>query len=947
MSALLSLNEIRKGFLNYFVNNDHREVRSSPLVPHNDPTLMFVNSGMVQFKNVFTGLDKRDYVRATSSQRCIRAGGKHNDLENVGYTARHHTFFEMLGNFSFGDYFKEEAIYYAWELLTKDFGLPKDKLYATIYHTDDEAYGYWKKISGFSDDKIIRIKTNDNFWSMGDTGPCGPCSEIFYDHGDHIFGGLPGTKDQDGDRYIEIWNMVFMQYEQVDKDTRINLPKQSIDTGMGLERVSAVMQGVHDNYDTDLFTSLIAASESISGKKSEGEFKFSHRIIADHLRSAAFLIADGVMPSNEGRGYVLRRIMRRAMCQAHLLGMKDPMMHLLVPELVNLMGVAYPELTRAEDLVRETLRSEEERFKVTLDRGLKLLDSAMGHCEEDPRSDAAIPGSRRDVFLDSSKNSEIAASSSTPRNNVLSGDTAFKLYDTFGFPLDLTQAILRPKNISVDIEGFDRNMLEQKEKARKAWSGSGESKTDAIWFELYQKYGATEFLGYNFNKAEGKVLTLLQSGKEVQEITEVGATFLLLANQTPFYGESGGQMGDIGYIMSEGHCEEIQRYTGQSQDLGGISLGIASSSLTPRNDAEKTPRNEGFIIEVIDTKKYLGSLNLHSCVLKKGSISQNSNIILEIDTDYRNNLRKHHSATHILHLVMRQVLGSHISQKGSLVAHDKLRFDISHNKQITKDEIFKIELMVNKIIMQNASSSTKLMSIDDAITSGAMALFGEKYDEEVRVVRIGDDSVELCGGTHVKSAGDIGLFKITSESAIAAGVRRVEAVCGFAALDYVQKFEDLVTNVSNKLNVPTCDLSEKVDTLLTANKSLEKELTIAKMSLSKVSDEDYKGAHQSGNMRIVLKIFDNLDAKVMRSCAEDAVHNFNDLVSIYLSNNDGKLSIIVSVSKNLSKDVSAVDIANKISAVYGGHGGGGKATLAQAGGIWKNGIKEEVLELLV
>jgi alanyl-tRNA synthetase len=867
MSTPLSLNDIRKGFLNYFVNNDHKEVRSSPLVPHNDPTLMFVNSGMVQFKNVFTGLDKRDYVRATSSQRCIRAGGKHNDLENVGYTARHHTFFEMLGNFSFGDYFKEEAIYYAWELLTKDFGLSKDKLYATIYHTDDEAYGYWKKISGFSDDKIIRIKTNDNFWSMGDTGPCGPCSEIFYDHGDHIFGGLPGTKDQDGDRYIEIWNMVFMQYEQIDKDTRINLPKQSIDTGMGLERVSAVMQGVHDNYDTDLFKSLIAASESISGKKSDGEFKFSHRIIADHLRSSAFLIADGVMPSNEGRGYVLRRIMRRAMCQAHLLGMKDTMMHLLVPELVNLMGAAYPELTRAQDLVRETLRSEEERFKTTLDRGLKLLDSEI-----------------------------------TEETNILSGDTAFKLYDTFGFPLDLTQAILRPKNITVDIEGFEHNMLQQKEKARKAWAGSGESKTDAIWFELYQKYGATEFLGYNFDKAEGKVLTLLQSGKEVSEVTEVGATFLLLANQTPFYGESGGQMGDIGTIISE----------------------------------------SGIEIEVIDTKKYLGSLNLHSCILKKGKIAIDTNIILEIDTNYRNNLRKHHSATHILHFVMKQVLGNHISQKGSLVAHDKLRFDISHNKQITKDEILKIEQMVNSIIMQNAASSTKLMSIDDAINSGAMALFGEKYDEEVRVVQIGDESIELCGGTHVKYAGDIGLFKITSESAIAAGIRRIEAVCGFAALEYLQKFEDLVANISGKLNVPAVDLSEKLDALLLANKSLEKELSAAKISLSKVSDEDYKNAHQSNNIRIVSKIFDNLDAKVMRSCAEDAARRFNDLVAIYLSNNDGKLSIIVSVSESLSKNISAVDIANKISEHSGGHKGGGKATLAQAGGLYSKDIQEQV-----
>jgi alanyl-tRNA synthetase len=870
----LGLNDIRKGFLNYFVKNDHREVRSSPLVPQNDPTLMFVNSGMVQFKNVFTGLDKRDYVRATSSQRCIRAGGKHNDLENVGYTARHHTFFEMLGNFSFGDYFKEEAIYYSWELLTKDFGLPKDKLYATIYHTDDEAYNYWKKISGFSDDRIIRIKTTDNFWSMGDTGPCGPCSEIFYDHGDHIFGGLPGTKDQDGDRYIEIWNMVFMQYEQIDKDTRIDLPKQSIDTGMGLERLAAVLQGVHDNYDTDLFKSLISASESISGKKSDNEFKFSHRIIADHLRSSAFLIADGVMPSNEGRGYVLRRIMRRAMCQAHLLGMKDPMMHLLVSELVNLMGAAYPELIRAEDLVRETLKSEEERFKTTLDRGLKLLD-------EEINQNADLSGN-------------------------FSGDVAFKLYDTFGFPLDLTQAILRPKNFTVDVKAFDHKMEEQKEKARKAWAGSGESKTDAIWFELYQKYGATEFLGYSLDKAEGKVLTLVRSGKEVKEVSEIGDTFLLLANQTPFYGESGGQMGDIGKITSDSEIE----------------------------------------IEVTDTKKYLGSLNLHSCILKKGKITQDTNIILEIDVAYRNNLRKHHSATHILHFVMRKVLGAHISQKGSLVAHDKLRFDISHNKQISRDEIVQIEQMVNSIIMQNVPSSTKLMSIDEAMNSGAMALFGEKYDEEVRVVRIGDESVELCGGTHVKYAGDIGLFKITSESAIAAGVRRIEAVCGFAALEYLQKSEELISLMLEKLNVPSCDLSEKIDLVLRDNKNLEKELSHAKFELSKISEEDYKKAIKLGVMNVALKLFDNLDTKIMRLAAEDATQRFKDLVAIYLSNNDGKLSIIVSVSEELSKNISAADIANKISKGCGGNGGGGKPTIAQSGGVYRNDIKEKALELI-
>ena len=861
---LTSLNDIRKDFISYFIQNNHQEVRSSPLVPHNDPTLMFTNSGMVQFKNLFTGLEKRNYSRATSSQRCIRAGGKHNDLENVGYTARHHTFFEMLGNFSFGDYFKEEAIYYAWEFLTKTLGLNKDKLYATIYHTDEEAYQYWKKISGFSDSKIIRINTNDNFWSMGDTGPCGPCSEVFYDHGDHIWGGLPGTKEQDGDRYIEIWNMVFMQYEQIDANTRINLPKQSIDTGMGLERIAAVMQGVHDNYDTDLFKSLIKASESITSKGEE--YKFSHRIISDHLRSSVFLIADGVMPSNEGRGYVLRRIMRRAMCQAHLLGAKDPMMHLLVDELVNLMGSAYPEIVRARDVVKETLKSEETRFKTTLEKGLKLLEQY----------------------------SDI---------KILNGDVAFKLYDTFGFPLDLTQAILRPKNIEVDIDGFHRNMNIQKEKARQAWNGSGESKTDSIWFDLQQKYGSTEFLGYNFDSAEAKALSLIQhigSNLEHQtQVSESGTEFLLLTNQTPFYAESGGQIGDIGTILGDNNL----------------------------------------MIEVLDTKKYLGSLHLHSCILKTGQIKQADNIILNINIDYRNNLRKHHSATHILHFALKKILGNHITQKGSLVSHNKLRFDISHNKAITQEELKQIEILVNQIIMQNDSTHTKLMTLDEAMNSGATALFGEKYSEEVRVVQIGPDSIELCGGTHVKSAGDIGQFKIISESAIAAGVRRIEAVCGFAALDYIQKTQEKLSTLATNLNVGIEELQSKTFALVKEHKALTKELQTTYLKLFEFSDIDFNNLK---NNKIGFKYCDQLDSKITRICAENATKKYQDIAVIYATRNEDKLSLII--SSGAQSNISAVDISQKLIAITSGNGGGNQK-LGQVGAVFSQEIFNKLLKM--
>ena len=860
-TTMHSTNQIRSDFLNYFAKNDHTEVHSSPLIPHNDPSLMFVNSGMVQFKNVFTGLEQRDYKRATSSQKSVRAGGKHNDLDNVGYTARHHTFFEMLGNFSFGDYFKEKAIYYAWELLTKNFGLDKDKLYATVYHTDNEAIDLWKKISGLSDDRIIRINTNDNFWSMGDTGPCGPCSEIFYDHGDKIPGGLPGTPDQDGDRYIEIWNMVFMQYEQLDKDTRIDLPQQSIDTGMGLERITAVMQGVHDNYDIDLFKDIIEASENLTNTKAIGNAKFSHRVIADHLRSCSFLIADGVMPSNEGRGYVLRRIMRRAMRHAHILGAKEPLMYRMLPTLVSSMGEAYPELKRAEDFVRVILQQEEERFRTTLDRGLKLLD------EE---------------------------SAGLSKGSAFSGETAFKLYDTYGFPLDLTEDILKSKDISVDHNMFDAKMQEQKDRARKSWSGSGDAKTDSLWFEIQAAHGGTEFLGYSLNEAQATVLDLISQGKREKFLGCSDKQFTLISNQTPFYGESGGQMGDVGIIKSD-----------------------------------------NAVIRVIDTKKYLGNVIAHICVVESGEIKTGDIVTLKIDTEHRNNLRAHHSATHILHAVLREVLGKHVTQKGSLVAHDRLRFDISHPQGITHEQKLIIEDKVNQIITHNTPVKTVLMSTEEAIEQGAMALFGEKYDSEVRVVSMGGEySIELCGGTHVSHTGDIGSFKILSESAIAAGVRRIEAVTGKYVIEYLRGIEDIVSDVSDKLKVGRAEISEKLSNVLESNKVLEKELGVLKVSAMSYSKE--KAAAQAvaaGKCHLLYKVFENADAKIMRTAAEDTAKHMDDLVVVFVSKNSGdKISIIVAVNGNIAISVSAMNIVKVLAEDSGIQGGGGSATLAQVGG---------------
>ncbi|MGB4191911.1 MAG: alanine--tRNA ligase [Rickettsiales bacterium] len=842
---MFSVNHIRSVFLDYFHKHGHNIAPSSPLIPHNDPTLMFTNSGMVQFKNVFTGDEKRPYSRATTSQKSVRAGGKHNDLDNVGYTARHHTFFEMLGNFSFGDYFKEDAIYFAWECLTKEFALPKDKLYVTVFHTDDEAIKLWKKIAGLDDSRIIPISTNDNFWSMGDTGPCGPCSEIFFDHGEKIAGGLPGTPDQDGDRYIEIWNLVFMQYEQLASGERKSLPKPSIDTGMGLERIAAVLQHVHNNYEIDLFTNLINTASDIVRVEAEGKALTSYRVLADHLRSCSFLIADGVMPSNEGRGYVLRRIMRRAMRHAHQLGCKDPLMHQLFPSLVSEMGQAYPELIRAQKLISDTLFQEEIRFKQTLGKGLKLLDEEL---------------------IKSSK------------SHIFKGETAFKLYDTYGFPLDLTQDILKNKNIEVDVQAFNSCMQEQKTRARAAWAGSGEQATNEIWFNIYQTHGATEFLGYNNNQDQAIILEVIKEGEDKQ---------IIITNQTPFYGESGGQMGDIGTITSA----------------------------------------DNQIFKVIDTKKFLGKIHAH--YVMNSNFKPGDLVNLAVDLEYRNNLRIHHSATHLLHLALRQTLGEHLTQKGSLVAADRLRFDFSHSKSLSTEELIQVENLVNKMIRENSESYTKLMSTEEAISSGAMALFGEKYDEEVRVVSMGN-STELCGGTHVKATGDIAIFKITSEGAIASGIRRIEAVCGQHALNYIYEQEKKLNQISYLLKTPKAELIEKISTLLKDNKSTEDELVEAKKKLL-VLDPNFKNS-QYDKITLIEKFVDNIDVKDLRNFVEHLCKANKHTIVVAGSKYNNKTSLIVGISNDLPEyDASTiVKMANELA---GGQGGGGKRDIAQAGGF--------------
>jgi alanyl-tRNA synthetase len=865
------VNDIRSTFLDYFKTNGHEIVPSSPLVPRNDPTLMFTNAGMVQFKNVFTGLEQRPYKTASTAQKCVRAGGKHNDLDNVGYTARHHTFFEMLGNFSFGDYFKDRAIELAWNLITKEFGIDAKRLLVTVYHTDDEAFDLWKKIAGLSDDRIIRIPTSDNFWAMGDTGPCGPCSEIFYDHGDHIWGGPPGSPEEDGDRFIEIWNLVFMQYEQVTKDERVPLPRPSIDTGMGLERVAALLQGKHDNYDIDLFRALIAASEEATGVKAEGEHRASHRVIADHLRSSAFLIADGVLPSNEGRGYVLRRIMRRAMRHAELLGSREPLIWKLLPTLVQQMGRAYPELVRAESLISETLKLEETRFRKTLERGLTLLSDAT-------------------TTLD--------------KGDMLDGETAFKLYDTYGFPLDLTQDALRARGINVDISGFTDAMQRQKAEARSHWAGSGDKATETIWFELREKHGATEFLGYDTETAEGVVQAIVRDGAAVESAV-VGDKVQIVVNQTPFYGESGGQMGDTGIISSD------------------------------------TAR-----IEITDTQKKGEGLFVQIGVVVAGSIKAGDAIVLTVDHARRSRLRANHSATHLLHEALREVLGTHVAQKGSLVAPERLRFDVSHPKPMSADELKIVEDMANEIVLQNSPVSTRLMSVDDAIAEGAMALFGEKYGDEVRVVSMGQGvhgakagkpySVELCGGTHVSATGQIGLIRVLGESAVGAGVRRIEAVTGESAREYLAEQDERVKALAASLKVQPGEVLSRVEALMDERRKLERELADAKRKLAMGGGQGSSadaGMREVAGVKFLGKAISGVDPKDLKGLADDGKASLGSgVVTLIGVSEDGKASAVVAVTPDLVERFSAVDLVRVASAALGGKGGGGRPDMAQAGG---------------
>ena len=861
---MTSTNEIRRSFLDYFGRNGHDVEPSAPLVPYNDPTLMFVNAGMVPFKNVFTGLESRETPRAVSSQKCVRAGGKHNDLDNVGYTARHHTFFEMLGNFSFGDYFKEQAIVHAWTLLTHDWGLAKDKLTVTVYHTDDEAFALWQKIAGLPESRIIRIPTNDNFWSMGDTGPCGPCSEIFYDHGDHIFGGPPGSPDEDGDRFIEIWNLVFMQFEQAADGSRTSLPKPSIDTGMGLERIAAVLQGQHDNYETDTFKALITASESLTGVKAAGDQRASHRVIADHLRSTSFLLADGVLPSNEGRGYVLRRIMRRAMRHAHLLGAKDPLMHRLVPALVQEMGAAYPELGRAQPLIEETLQREEIQFRRTLANGLKLLDEATGAMGE---------------------------------GGELPGETAFKLYDTFGFPYDLTEDALRARGIAVDRAGFDAAMAQQKAAARAAWKGSGQAADEDVWFDIAERAGATEFTGYSATTGEAQVVALVKDGKEVDS-AGTGDSVSVIVNQTPFYGESGGQMGDSGVIAG----------------ADGLQLAVS------------------------DTAKPLGRLHAHHAAVSAGTIKVGDTIRLDIDVARRDAIRANHSATHLLHAALRNRLGGHVTQKGSLVAADRLRFDYSHPTALSPEDIAAIETEVNAQIRGNEAVVTRLMSPEDAIEAGAMALFGEKYGDEVRVLSMGAASgktysVELCGGTHVRALGDIAMLRIVSEGAVSSGVRRIEALTGEGARAWLTGREDMLKGAASLLKTTPDDVETRVAALLDERRKLERELAEAKKALAlggggkaEAADEEIGGVKFSG------QVLDGLDPKELRGLLDNAKTRMGSGVAVVVAVNDGKASIAAAVTDDLTATVSAVDLVRAGVEALGGKGGGGRPDMAQGGG---------------
>ena len=874
-----TVKDIRSEFLGYFDKQGHEVVSSSPLVPQNDPTLMFVNSGMVQFKDVFTGKEHRPYTRATTAQKCVRAGGKHNDLDNVGYTARHHTFFEMLGNFSFGDYFKDDAIAFAWELVTKNFGLPAEKLLVTVHTSDEEAADIWKKVTGFSDNKIIRIPTDDNFWRMGDTGPCGPCTEIFYDHGDDIWGGPPGSAEEDGDRFIEIWNLVFMQFEQLTNGEKVNLPNQCVDTGMGLERIAAILQGVHSNYEIDLMDQIIEHVADLTGVAKDSEMGASHRVIADHLRSSAFLMADGVMPSNEGRGYVLRRIMRRGMRHAHILGAKDPLMHKLIPTLVGLMGEAYPELKRAEAMVSQSLEIEETRFKKTLDRGLALLD------EETSK-------------LGSSK--------------VLPGEVAFKLYDTFGFPVDLTADALRAKDMSVDMEGFNANMAAQKAQARASWSGTGDEGNEKLWFDLEEEHGATEFLGYEREESEAQIIALVKEGENVQSVAQGDAVQVVL-NQTPFYAESGGQVGDAGRITTE----------------------------------------SGATLDVTDTKKKVGKVFVHMAQVTHGAIKLGDNVKASVDHARRADIKAHHSATHLLHEALRQVLGDHVAQKGSLQDATRTRFDISHPKAISSDELAQIEAIVIKEIEGNTPVETRIMGIDDAMESGARALFGEKYGDEVRVVSMGSIasganhpfSVELCGGTHVKNTGDIGAFKIINESAVSAGVRRVEAVTGAhvdayladklaAKKDRLDKLKAEIESLKDELaqlgGIDDTVLGASEDDLIAHKKHLQKQISEQRRAQgAQTSDDEVK---EVGGVKFVGKVLDGFPPKDLKPMADDLKQKLGSGVVVLVATNDGKASIVVAVTEDLTSRISAVDLVKVGAEALGGKGGGGRPDMAQAGG---------------
>ena len=864
-----TLNDIRSTFLDFYARQGHKVLPSSPLVPRNDPTLMFVNSGMVQFKNLFTGVETQDYTRAATAQKCVRAGGKHNDLDNVGYTARHHTFFEMMGNFSFGDYFKQEAIVYAWEMLTKEFCIPKEKLIVTVYHDDHEAAEIWKKVAGFSDDKIIRIETDDNFWMMGPTGPCGPSSEIFYDHGEHIWGGPPGSADEDGDRFVEIWNLVFMQFEQFEDGNRAPLLSQSIDTGMGIERVAALLQGTNDNYSTDLIRSLIEASANATSSDPDGPDKTHHRVIADHLRSTSFLIADGVLPSKDGRGYVLRRIMRRAMRHAHLIGAEDPLLHRLVPSLVQQMGAAYPELVQAQAMIEETLLQEETRFRTTLDRGLKLLEDEISQLR---------PG------------------------GSLPGKTAFKLYDTFGFPLDLTQDALRDEKMTVDTEGFDVAMSEQKAKARAAWSGSGEIADDSMWFDLLDTHGATEFLGYDAEKSEGQLLALVEVTKELKTVS-VGATVQLIFNQTPFYAESGGQVGDTGQIKT---------------DTGTL--------------------------KITDTRKS-AELIIHMGTVLEGSVSVGQFAQLAVDQTRRSQIRANHSATHLLHEALRRTLGEHVAQRGSLNDHDRLRFDFSHGQALTPKQLEEVQAEVNKYIRQNSHVETRIMTPDDARAIGAQALFGEKYGDEVRVISMGylerskkgttsnTYRLELCGGTHVRQTGDIGCFILLGDAASSAGVRRIEAVTGSTANTYIQSQQSIISEAANILKVQNSDLTVRAKQLVDERKALKNEVTDLRRNLAMSGGA---GAQTSEPINVAGRLFlaevlQGVTGRDLPTLIDNKKAELKSGAVLLIAESDGKIAVAAGVTKDLTDTLSAVDMVTIAVSELGGKGGGGRADMAQGG----------------